>query len=68
MFLMDAKYDLGLGMPKDFDSNLQNALRASADVNTESSEKYAAMLLDAAELHNLNGSFRVAREHIENAQ
>ena len=68
MFLMDAKYDLGLGMPKDFDSNLQNALRASADVNSESSEKYAAMLLDAAELHNLNGSFRVAREHIENAQ
>ncbi len=68
MFLMDAKYDLGLGMPKDFDWNLQSALKANASANSETSEKYAAMLLDAAELHNQNGSFRLAREHIDVAQ
>jgi len=68
MFLMDAKYDLGLGMPKDFESNLQSALRANASANSETSEKYAAMLLDAAELYNQNGSFRVAREYLANAE
>ena len=68
MFLMDAKYDLGLGMPKDFETNVQNALRANATANSETSEKYAAMLLDAAELYNQNGSFRVAREYLDKAQ
>ena len=68
MFLMDAKYDLGLGMPKDFDTNLASALRANAAVNSDASEKYAAMLLDAAELYNQNRSFRVAREYIADAK
>ncbi len=68
MFLMDAKYDLGLGMPKDFETNIQNAIKASASTDSETSEKYAAVLLNAAELYNQNGSYRVAREYAESAQ
>ncbi len=37
MLLMEAKYDLGLGMPKDFEANIQSALRASEKLNSENS-------------------------------
>src|SRR4051812_2910860 len=54
MNLMQAKYDLGLGMPFDFESNLKNALTASERLNTENSEKYGSILIEGAELYNLN--------------
>ena len=68
MYLMQAKYDLGLGMPLDFESDLQSALKANLTLNAETSEKYAAMLVDAGELYNQNGSYRVAREYLSNAR
>src|ERR1044071_9330601 len=64
MYLMDAKYDLGLGMVFDFENNLQNALKASQTLNTENSANYGSMLIDGAELYNLNGSFRLAKEYL----
>ncbi len=68
MFLLDAKCDLGLGMPKDFEANLQSAVKASATANSEAGEKYAAVLIEAADLYNQNGSYRVAREYIDKAK
>src|SRR4051812_43909808 len=64
MYLMEAKYNLGLGMPFDFESNLQDALNASQKLNTENSANYGSMLIDGAELYNLNGSYRVAKEYL----
>jgi CHAT domain-containing protein len=64
MYLMDAKYDLGLGMVYDFENNLQNALKASQTLNTENSANYGSMLIEGAELYNLNGSFRLAKEYL----
>ncbi len=68
MYLMQAKYDLGMGMPFDFEANLQSALSASAALNTENSEKYGSLLIEGAELHNLNGSYRIAKEYLLKAR
>jgi len=67
MFLLDAKCDIGLGMPKDFESNLQSALKSSATANSEAGEKYAAVLIEAVDLYNQNGSYRIAREYADKA-
>ena len=68
LYLMQAKYDLGLGMPFDFESDLQSALKANIALNSETSEKYAVMLIDAGELYNQSGSYRLAREYLSNAR
>lgn len=68
MYLMDARADLGLGMPKDFEVNIQNALKASLVVNGESSEKHAAVLIEIGDMNNQNGSYRVAREYLDKAK
>ena len=68
IFFLQAKYDLASGMPLDFENNLRDALSANRTLNTEHSEKYGTMLMDAAELFILNGSFRVAKEYLSNAK
>jgi CHAT domain-containing protein/tetratricopeptide (TPR) repeat protein len=68
MYILDARCDVGLGMPKDFEANLQSALRASFAINGENSEKHASILLDAAELYNLSGMFRMARGYEDQAK
>jgi CHAT domain-containing protein/tetratricopeptide (TPR) repeat protein len=68
IFLSLAKYDLASGMPLDFEYNLQNALTSSKTLNGENSEKHGALLIDAAELYNQNGSYRVAKEYLANAK
>ncbi len=68
IYLSLAKYDLASGMPLDFEFNLQNALSSAKALYTETSEKYGSMLVDAAELYNQNGSYRVAREYLDNAK
>ncbi|NOT74167.1 MAG: CHAT domain-containing protein [Cyclobacteriaceae bacterium] len=68
IYLSLAKYDLSSGMPVDFEFNLQNALSSSKTLNTENSEKHGALLIDAAELYNQNGSYRVATEYLNNAK
>lgn len=67
MYLLDAKCDLGLGMPKDFEANLQNALKACAAISSETSAKYANVLIESADLYNQNGSYRIAREYEDKA-
>lgn len=68
IYLLEAKYSLASGLPMDFETSLQSALNANRILNTENSEKYANMLVDAAELYNLNGSYRLAREYLTNAK
>jgi len=68
MYILDARCDVGLGMPRDFENNLQNALRASTSLNGENSEKHAALLIVGAELYNQSGMFRVAREYEDKAK
>jgi len=68
MFLSLAKYDLASGMPLDFETNLQNALTSSKTLNSENSEKYGSLLIDAAALYNQNGSYRVAKDYLNNAK
>lgn len=68
MFILDARCDVGLGMPKDFESNLSSALRASEAINSATSDKHASLLIDAADLYNLSGMYRVAREYEEKAK
>ena len=68
IYLLQAKYDLASGLPLDFEMNLKDALNANRALNSENSEKYAIMLIDGAELYNLNGSYRVGREFLANAK
>ncbi|MEJ0055600.1 MAG: hypothetical protein WDN75_08070 [Bacteroidota bacterium] len=68
IYLSLAKYDLASGMPLDFEYNLQNSLTSSKTLNGENSEKYGTLLIDAAELYNQNGSYRVAKEYLTNAK
>jgi len=67
MYLMDASCDLGMGMPKDFESNIQNAIRASFTINGENSEKHAGVLVEVADLYNQSGSYRIARGYVDQA-
>lgn len=68
MTMSDAKYLLALGLPLDFEAKLQSALQSDISVNGENSEKHGWMLIDAASLHNMNGSYRVARTYLEDAK
>ncbi len=68
MFLSQAKYDLASGMPLDFEFNLQSSLTSSKTLNGENSERYGSLLIDAAELYNQNGSYRLANEYLANAK
>ncbi|MBS1978876.1 MAG: CHAT domain-containing protein [Bacteroidetes bacterium] len=67
MLFMQAKYSLALGLPIDFQNDLDRALLACAVQNGEKSEAYATMLVEGAELHSQNGSYRLARETLAKA-
>jgi hypothetical protein len=41
---------------------------ASKGINLENSQTYGLILVEAAELHNMNGAYRVAREYLEQAK
>ncbi len=66
--LLLAKYKLANGMVLDFDNTIKNALSSSLTINTENSQKHGLMLMDVAELYNMNGSFRQAREYLEQSK
>ncbi len=68
VFFLKAKCDLSSGMLADFDTNLRNALTTNRAVNTENSENYCAMLIEASQLYNINGSYRLAKETLEIAK
>lgn len=67
-YMLLAKYNLASGYIPDFESNLQLAITNSKTIDKENSQAYGVKLVEAAELHNLNGSYRVAREYLAQAQ
>lgn len=63
-----AKYNLASGYIKEFETNLEQAVSSSKAINLENSQTYGLILVEAAELHNMNGSFRIAREYLNQAK
>ncbi len=68
IFFLKAKCDLASGMLTDFETNLSNALTTSRAVYSENSENYCSMLIESAQLYSNNGSYRIAKENLENAR
>src|SRR6185369_13527773 len=60
--------NLASGMLIEFETNLRTALEASVAINTENSLKHGVLLLDAAELYSLNGSFKTAKDFLINSK
>jgi len=67
-YLLTAKYLLASGKIKDFETNAQTAISSSILNNKETSEKHGQLLSDVAELYVLNGSYRVAKEYLEQSK
>lgn len=67
-YLLRAKNDLGAGLLVDFDSNLQKAIETSSQIHQDNSQSHALVYVEAAKLHNQNGSYRIAREMLDNAK
>lgn len=62
-----AKYNLGLGLVLEFETNLQSALSANRQLQENTAEG-VNIIIDAATLHNQNGSYRIARQLLEQAK
>jgi CHAT domain-containing protein len=67
-YMLLAKYNLASGYITDFESNLSLAITNSKSIDKENSQAYGVKLVEAAELHNLNGSYRISREFLSQAQ
>ncbi len=67
-YMRKAKYNLASGYIEEFESNLQLGINNSKSINQETSLSHGSVLVEAGELHNMNGSFRVAREYLEQAR
>ncbi len=63
-----AKNNLASGYISEFETNISLAVANSKTINQENSQSHGIILVQAAEQHNLNGSFRVAREYLDQAQ
>ncbi len=67
-YLLSAKYKLAAGQLADFESNILNAINASSGLNQQESKKHGLMLLDIAELYNLNGAYQQAGEYLNESR
>ncbi|MBN8577414.1 MAG: CHAT domain-containing protein [Cytophagales bacterium] len=67
-YLRLAKYNLASGYIQEFETNIQKAVSNSQSIHQDNSQSYALVLVEAAQLHNMNGSYRVAREYLKQAQ
>ncbi|MBL7873959.1 MAG: CHAT domain-containing protein [Cyclobacteriaceae bacterium] len=63
-----AKNNLASGYISEFETNLSLAIANSKVINQENSQTHGLILVEAAEQYNLNGSFRLARELLAEAQ
>ena len=66
--LRHAQINLALGVVAEFETSLNNALTTSKAAFGETSTAYATTLLDVAEVYLDYGNFRIARQHVENAE
>ncbi len=67
-YLREAKFNLAAGVLSSFDLSITNALNASKNAFTEDSKMYASTLLDAADLYNQYGNFRLSREYVDKSK
>jgi len=67
-YLLNAKYNLASGYISEFESNLYTAINTSIAINQENSQEHVLILIGAAELHNINGSYLDARNYLTNAK
>src|SRR5688572_17831265 len=67
-YIREARINLAQGVLGGFDASITNALTASAQAYGEDSKMYAATLLDAAELYNQYGNYRIARGYVDKSQ
>jgi CHAT domain-containing protein len=67
-YFLTAKCNLAAGRFNDFESNLQLAVSTSLLIDKENSQKHGMLLLRAAELYSQNGSYRMARNFLEDSK
>lgn len=67
-YLLLAKYKLAAGQVLDFDNTINSAITTSIKINLEDSKNHGLLLLEIAQLYNLNGSFRTAREFLDQSK
>ena len=68
LLLREARFNLALGMLKDFDKTLTDALASSQAMYGDNSTLYAGTLIDVAEIYNEYGNFRVSRDYLGKAK
>ncbi len=66
--LLNAKYNLASGYIPEFVSSVQTAVSTSISINQENSEAHLKILIGAADLYNMNGSYLEARSYLDNAK
>ncbi|MBS1681145.1 MAG: CHAT domain-containing protein [Bacteroidetes bacterium] len=67
-YYLMAKNCLASGRITDFEGNAQTAITSNVSINNEQSQKHGELLSDIGELYVLNGSYRVAREYLEQSK
>ena len=67
-YLMLAKCNLASGRFADFETNLQTAISNCLLIDKENSQNHGLLLLDAAQLYTQNGSYRIARNFLEDSK
>jgi len=67
-YLLTAKYLLASGKIRDFESNVELAVSSGLIVDKTNVPIYGKLLMDIGELYILNGSYRVAREYLDQAK
>lgn len=63
-----AKYNLASGYIPEFETSLQQAINTSKSINQEGSQAHGLILVEAAELHNQNGTYKIARSYLNEAR
>lgn len=67
-FLLSARLKVASGLVTDFESLLEKAIESSKKVNKENSRSHALVLIEAGEILNQNGSFRIAKVNLVKAK
>src|SRR5690606_37592239 len=66
--IREARVNLAIGIVDGFENSLSNALNTSKEISGENSAGYASTMLDVSEIYNEYGNYRMARQHVEQAE
>src|SRR5690349_14366951 len=67
-YLREAKFNLAAGVLSTFEASVTSAVNTSATAFGEDSKMYASTLLDAADLYNEYGYFRISRDYVDKSR